>query len=118
MPNSKNMNDKTSSHRIKARTSPDEMHPLDDIGHRKGMGELHDTEGNANELLAGSSTSQQGEPVGSAPRNPGRENRRESGSTGSVRMGVSSDSSTGRGAGSNSQFGGSDEGVRRESRNT
>jgi hypothetical protein len=118
MPNSKNMNNKTSSSRNKARTSPDAMNPKADFGQSKGTGEMHDTRGSANDLLAGSSNSERAEPVGSAPRNPGRENRRESGSTGSVRHGSSSESSTGRGSGSNSQFGGSDEGVRRESRGT
>ena len=104
--------------RIVPRMSPDEMHPLDDIGQRKGMGEVHDTRANAGDLLVGSSTSEQGESVGSSPRNPSRENRRECGSTGSTRTGSSSDSSTARGSGSNSQFGSSDEGVGRATRNT
>lgn len=118
MPNSRNMNDKTSSSKSKARTSPDTMNPKSDFGQSKGTGEMHDTTGSANDLLAGSSNSERAEPVGSAPRNPGRENRKENASNGSVRHGASSDSSTGRGSGSNSQFGSSDEGIRRESRGT
>jgi hypothetical protein len=117
MPNSRNMNNKTSSSRSKARTSPDDMNPKSDFGQSKGMGEMHDT-GNTSGLNAGSSSPDRAEPIGSAPRNPGRENRRESSSNGSTRFGSSSESSTGRGSGSNSQFGGSDEGVRRESRGT
>lgn len=39
MPNSKNMNNKTSTSRKKARTSPDHMHPKGDTGIAKGMGE-------------------------------------------------------------------------------
>jgi hypothetical protein len=118
MPNSRNMNDKTSSSRNKARTSPDATSPNSQFGQSKGTGEFHPTKGSAGDLLAGSSNSERQEPVSSAPRNPGRENRKESGSTGSVRHGSSSENSTGRGSGSNSQFGGSDEGVRRESRGT
>jgi hypothetical protein len=118
MPNSKNMNNKTSSSSSKARTSPDTMNPKNDFGQSKGTGEMHGRQGSGNDLTPGTSSSQRQEPVGSAPRNPGRENRKESGSTGSVRHGSSSEGSTGRGSGSNSQFGSSDEGVRRESRGT
>jgi hypothetical protein len=39
MPNSKNMHNKTSSSRTKARTSPDHMHPKGETGMAKGMGE-------------------------------------------------------------------------------
>lgn len=118
MPNSRNMNDKTSSSKSKSRTSPDTMNPKSDFGQSKGTGEVHGRMGSSGDLVPGTSSSQRSEPVGSSPRNPGRENRKESGSNGSVRHGSSSEGSTGRGSGSNSQFGGSDEGVRRESRGT